>query len=85
MQRQAQYIAPPGATYCSEKTSEIQIQSHVASNPAKEILGTAVVHVKDLHGNAQECRVLLDTDSQASFISSSFLIHLGLKKMKDEE
>ncbi|XP_018401345.1 PREDICTED: uncharacterized protein LOC108778620 [Cyphomyrmex costatus] len=43
------------------------------------ILSTAVVHAYDSEGSPRACRVLLDCESQANFVSKKFVKALGLQ------
>ncbi|CAG7721424.1 unnamed protein product [Allacma fusca] len=65
-----------------QSTDSVVVTNH-ASNDAKPatqvLLGTAVVHANDHHGALQTCRVLLDTGSQVSFITSACVNRLGLR------
>ena len=46
------------------------------------LLATAVVEVKDASGSMQQCRVLLDSGSQASFVTEQCTVRLGLQRKK---
>lgn len=70
---------PP--TYHSHETATSLTQS----NQLKEstiILSTAVIRIKDVHGNYQLARALLDSGSQSNFISETLCQKLGLKRTR---
>lgn len=56
--------------------------SGTARTETMVILGTAIVRVRDSLGELQTARVLLDSGSQVSAITSECAIRLGLKGMK---
>ncbi|KAJ8896568.1 hypothetical protein PR048_001912 [Dryococelus australis] len=47
------------------------------------LLATALVKMRDKHGQLQVCRVLLDSGSQSHFITEECVQHLGLKKERN--
>ncbi|GBM79586.1 hypothetical protein AVEN_140205-1, partial [Araneus ventricosus] len=67
-----------------DNSQTVDITSCISNvSPNVEILlCTAVIRVKDLWGNYQACRCLLDSGSQASLITSECLEKLGLRKQK---
>ncbi|XP_072381169.1 uncharacterized protein [Diabrotica undecimpunctata] len=44
------------------------------------LLSTCLIHIKDVYGNFQKVRILLDTGSMANFISDSCFRRLGLSR-----
>lgn len=50
--------------------------------PDQVLLCTALVNVRDSNDDYQVCRVLLDPGSQASFISESCMVRLGLPRKR---
>lgn len=50
--------------------------------PGQVLLSTAVIKVCDVHGQEQECRVLLDSASMSNFMSEDMLKRLGLTSEK---
>ncbi|GBM24909.1 hypothetical protein AVEN_246326-1 [Araneus ventricosus] len=67
--------------YNSQTVDITSCISNVSPN-VEILLCTAVIRVKDLWGNYQACRCLLDSGSQASLITSECLEKLGLRKQK---
>ncbi|GBM37965.1 hypothetical protein AVEN_171156-1 [Araneus ventricosus] len=67
-----------------DNSQTVDITSCISNvSPNDEILlCTAVIRAKDLWGNYQACRCLLDSRSQASLITSECLEKLGLRKQK---
>ena len=60
---------------------KVSLSSSVCSSKNKvTLLPTAVVSVKDIHGNLQDVRALLDSGSQATFVSESCAQSLGLRR-----
>lgn len=61
------------------KSSEVpNVVVHVANRLSNHtILSTAIVHVKDTRGHVHDCRVLLDSGSQANFITTAFCKRIG--------
>ena len=56
--------------------------ANTSSNSATyTVLPTAIILVQGCKGGKKECRVLLDSDSQANFITDDFYRTLGLKVM----
>ncbi|XP_076661119.1 uncharacterized protein LOC143364992 [Halictus rubicundus] len=55
------------------------VVANVANTIGHTVLSTAIVQVKDKKGQAHECRVLLDSGSQANFITTGFCQRLGIK------
>lgn len=55
--------------------------THALSNECREhvMLSTAVVHAFSSDGTPRSCRVLLDSGSQANFISKDYVSTLGLR------
>jgi len=64
----------------SDATSNT-IVTHSSSSHDRErvMLATAIVHAFDHKGSRRACRVLLDSGSQANFISRNFLNTLGIE------
>lgn len=77
----------------SQKTGEPPANQASGSNPSKAtitncfsrykefdvLLSTAIIHIYDVHNRIHEARALLDSGSQASFISKNLMVTLGLK------
>ncbi|XP_076660689.1 uncharacterized protein LOC143364062 [Halictus rubicundus] len=57
------------------------VVANVANTIGHTVLSTAIVQVKDKKGQAHECRVLLDSGSQANFITTGFCQRLGIKSI----
>ncbi|XP_055681881.1 uncharacterized protein LOC129789254 [Lutzomyia longipalpis] len=56
------------------------ITSHHMSAKNRVLLPTALVKVADKHGNQQECRILVDTGGECTFISEACAQRLGLPR-----
>lgn len=54
------------------------VATHASACSGNVMLSTAVVHIRDHEGSLKPCRVLLDCESHANFISKRFLAKLGL-------
>ena len=52
-----------------------------ADSATYTVLSTAIIFVRDCKGDTKDCRVLLDSGSQANFITDDFCKRLGLKVM----
>lgn len=60
--------------------SSSAVVTHASSSYERQILlSTAIVHINDSTGSPREARVLLDSGSQANFVSRKFLDSLSLK------
>ncbi|XP_029054961.2 uncharacterized protein LOC114882244 [Osmia bicornis bicornis] len=61
------------------KSNEIpNVVAHVASSASNHtMLSTAIVHVKGDRGHVHDCRVLLDSGSQANFVTNAFCKRVG--------
>lgn len=46
------------------------------------IIPTAIIKIKDFRGNYQDCRVLLDSESQVNLISEACARRMGLKRSR---
>ncbi|XP_076384559.1 uncharacterized protein LOC143263580, partial [Megalopta genalis] len=55
------------------------LTANVANTIGHAVLSTAIVYVKDKGGQSHKCRVLLDSGSQANFITTAFCQRLGIK------
>lgn len=51
---------------------------------ASVVLGTAIIHVRDIPGQLQPVRVLLDCGSQVFAITSQCTTRLGLKRYQSQ-
>lgn len=61
----------------------VTVSNHtIEQNETQVLLSTAYVQVSDIQGEIHECRVLLDSGSQSSFITDQLCNHLQLKKVK---
>ncbi|XP_076391767.1 uncharacterized protein LOC143265171 [Megachile rotundata] len=72
---------PTGSVTTEVEPTEPQpLVSHVSSKPQTyTILSTAIVYVTDYKGQSHKCRVLLDSGSQANFITSEFCNRIGIR------
>ncbi|GFU87449.1 DUF1758 domain-containing protein [Trichonephila clavipes] len=68
----------------SENSRVVDVTSCISDvNPDVQILlCTALIQVRDIWGNYQTCRCLLDSGSQASLITNECIERLGLRKEK---
>ncbi|GFW55939.1 integrase catalytic domain-containing protein [Trichonephila clavipes] len=68
----------------SEHSRVVDVTSCISDmNPDVQILlCTALIQVRDIWGNYQTCRCLLDSGSQASLITNECIERLGLRKEK---
>lgn len=79
-------VAEPQSAEATQCDESLPIQSPTAlatrgptpSLPDSVMLSTAIVHVYDSAGSLKLCRVILDSCSQAHFISEKFMSSLGL-------
>ena len=62
------------------ESSKTDVKSNYSYRDASVLLPTAIVAIKDATGREQRFRALLDTGSQATFISESAAQALGLKR-----
>lgn len=60
-------------------TAESEIVANVTNVIGHTVLPTAIVYIRDEKGQPQKCRVLLDSGSQANFITTEFCQRLGIK------
>nr|CAH7737264.1 unnamed protein product [Callosobruchus chinensis] len=75
-----QNVEKSNATNNASTSESFSGSSNIVSTSACHILlSTAIVHVKDVSGSFQQCRVLLDSGSQSNFITETACKHLGLK------
>jgi hypothetical protein len=58
------------------------VSTRVGEGTASVLLMTAVVNVRDRSGQLQQVRALLDSASEASFVSENIVQRLGLHKMR---
>ncbi|GFR22340.1 integrase catalytic domain-containing protein [Trichonephila clavata] len=74
----------PGTSEPSENSRVVDVTSCISDvNPDIQILlCTALIQVRDIWGNYQTCRCLLDSGSRASFITNECIERLGLRKEK---
>ncbi|GFQ69720.1 integrase catalytic domain-containing protein [Trichonephila clavata] len=74
----------PGSSEPSENSRVVDVTSCISDvNPDIQILlCTALIQVRDIWGNYQTCRCLLDSGSQASLITNECIERLGLRKEK---
>ncbi|XP_054713576.1 uncharacterized protein LOC129223037 [Uloborus diversus] len=63
-----------------EETGNSNLSVNTNEHSGSALLPTAVVKINDSSGQAQDCRILLDSGSMASFISESCLQRLNLKR-----
>ncbi|GFV18739.1 integrase catalytic domain-containing protein [Trichonephila clavipes] len=67
----------------SEHSRVVDVTSCISNvNPDVQILCTALIQLRDIWGNYQTCRCLLDSGSQASLITNEYIERLGLRKEK---
>ena len=66
----------------SSRTSLVAHSTH--EDDSHVLLGTAIVYVKDRHGNRHECRALLDSCSQVNLMTQDFCNRLRLPVSKSE-
>ncbi|GFY72407.1 integrase catalytic domain-containing protein [Trichonephila inaurata madagascariensis] len=68
----------------SKKSRVVDVRSCISDvNPdVQTLLCTALIQVRDIWGNYQTCRCLLDSGSQASLITNECIERLGLRKEK---
>ncbi|GFT59605.1 DUF1758 domain-containing protein [Trichonephila clavipes] len=73
-----------GTSEPSENSRVVDVTSCISDvNPDVQILlCTALIQVRDIWGNYQTCRCLLDSGSQASLITNECIERLGLRKEK---
>ncbi|GFQ86532.1 integrase catalytic domain-containing protein, partial [Trichonephila clavata] len=73
-----------GSSQPSENSRVVDVTSCISDvNPDIQILlCTALIQVRDIWGNYQTCRCLLDSGSQASLITNECIERLGLRKEK---
>ncbi|GFS37784.1 DUF1758 domain-containing protein [Trichonephila inaurata madagascariensis] len=73
-----------GTSEQSENSRVVDVTSCISDvNPDVQILlCTALIQVRDIWGNYQTCRCLLDSGSQASLITNECIKRLGLRKEK---
>nr|CAH7749990.1 unnamed protein product [Callosobruchus chinensis] len=75
-----QNVEKSNATNNASTSESFSGSSNIVSTSACHILlSTAIVHVKDVSGSFQQCRVLLDSGSQSNFITETACKRLGLK------
>lgn len=74
---QNQNVTQNSAPISNENNS--QTQSFSCQYNSEVLLSTAIILVRDYTGEFQKCRVLLDSASQSSFITSALLSRLGLR------
>ncbi|XP_076384469.1 uncharacterized protein LOC143263256, partial [Megalopta genalis] len=67
------------ATGESDSREPPVLTANVANTIGHAVLSTAIVYVKDKEGQSHKCRVLLDSGSQANFITTEFYQRLGIK------
>ncbi|XP_018398099.1 PREDICTED: uncharacterized protein LOC108776086 [Cyphomyrmex costatus] len=63
----------------SSEATAVTAHSSMSTNYGSVLLSTAVVFIKDSNGNKQTCHVLLDSGSQANFMTRSCAERLRLK------
>jgi hypothetical protein len=61
-------------------STQVSLSSQIATPTSHVLLATALVHIKDVHGNWHACRALLDSASQFNFITSQFQTKLQTRK-----
>ena len=66
----------------TQSANDVTVATHSAAQSGTVILPTAVVRIRDGHGSTLNVRALLDTGSQASFITESVVQRYNLKKKK---
>ncbi|GFS45442.1 DUF1758 domain-containing protein [Trichonephila inaurata madagascariensis] len=73
-----------GTSEQNENSRVVDVTSCISDvNPDVQILlCTALIQVRDIWGNYQTCRCLLDSGSQASLITNEYIERLGLRKEK---
>ncbi|GFS48602.1 integrase catalytic domain-containing protein [Trichonephila clavipes] len=72
-----------GTSEQSENSRVLDVISCISDvNPDVQILCTVLIQVRDIWGNYQTCRCLLDSGSQASLITNECIEMLGLRKEK---
>ncbi|CAG7733021.1 unnamed protein product, partial [Allacma fusca] len=64
------------------KVKEDVSSHHSSGDDSQVLLGTAILLIEDSQGNPQRCRAMLDSGSQASFISEECISKLGLSRQK---
>ncbi|XP_076383559.1 uncharacterized protein LOC143260822 [Megalopta genalis] len=67
------------ATGESDSREPPVLTANVANTIGHAVLSTAIVYVKNKGGQSHKCRVLLDSGSQANFITTEFYQRLGIK------
>ncbi|GFR10249.1 integrase catalytic domain-containing protein [Trichonephila clavata] len=74
----------PGSSEPSENSRVVDVTSCISHvNPdIQTLLCTALIQVRDIWGNNETCRCLLDSGSQASLITNECIERLGLRKEK---
>ncbi|GFT00753.1 integrase catalytic domain-containing protein [Trichonephila clavipes] len=75
-----------GTSEPSENSRAVDVTSCISDvNPDVQILlCTDLIQVRDIWGNYQTCRCLLDSGSQASLITNECIERLGLRKKKGQ-
>lgn len=73
--------AVDGQKASKDASPQTTLVTHAVSNECGEhvMLSTAIVHAFDSDGTARSCRVLLDSGSQANFVSEEFVSTLGIQ------
>ncbi|GFS40239.1 DUF1758 domain-containing protein [Trichonephila inaurata madagascariensis] len=76
----------PGTCEPSKNSRVVGVTSCISDvNPDVQILlCTALIQVRDIWGNYQTCRCLLDSGSQASLITNECIERLGLRKREEK-
>ncbi|GFV49633.1 DUF1758 domain-containing protein [Trichonephila clavipes] len=79
-----QQMSSQGTSEPSENSRVVDVTSCISdvSPDVQILLCPALVQVRDIWGNYQTCRCLLDSGSQASLITNECIERLGLRKEK---
>ncbi|CAG7819937.1 unnamed protein product, partial [Allacma fusca] len=72
------YSTKPTAPAGESKSKDEASSHHSLGDDTQVLLGTAILLVEDAEGHMLRCRALLDSGSQASFISEDCFTRLGI-------
>ncbi|XP_059061455.1 uncharacterized protein LOC131854365 [Achroia grisella] len=77
---QLQQVLVTGRSVSESEAGAQKLQSTDNKHNYSVVLGTARLHVRDMYGGSQDCRAVLDSGAQCSFITTDCAQRLGLPR-----